>query len=396
MNIEELMKRRKKLDQESSKTLSNMDKVIRESTRVANVAQTSKSILDDLDNQFESQTGLDKVDVTFLFFATALQCFRQYFLTDFKVREGHIQGDKKIKDKEEDWFDKFINDKDIQNGSKRYYSPLSDIISKGVPYDASWNSEAFNLGGSEGKGMSGKDHRFRTLGHDPLLGWIFGTSNIMTNTLTDWKFSSYHVKTELRSNGTPFPRIVQNANTKLMLDKVWERTIKEPQILAAAIIKQAFHLKSDEYSKMSLPVPSAMTLSPEFAQQLARFGVDIANIKTVGKQASMATLINIVIAMIHGLFYDESKHHSWKIYEVKTRKILSYSNTIASSSNLIYVAITTGISEDTTKLKKLDIGGLMVTIHRLITDEKFIREVKEEFVFGGFNKMIQGEKYDFE
>lgn len=45
-------------------------------------------------------------------------------------------------------------------------------------------------------------------------------------------------------------------------------------------------------------------------------------------------------------------------------------------------------------IKQLDVGGLIVTLHRLMTDTKFIRQVKEEFIFGGFNKMIQGDGLD--
>ena len=49
---------------------------------------------------------------------------------------------------------------------------------------------------------------------------------------------------------------------------------------------------------------------------------------------------------------------------------MSYSNLIASGTNIAVTAITRDFS-------KLDIGGLAVTIYRLITDAKFIREVKE-------------------
>ena len=49
---------------------------------------------------------------------------------------------------------------------------------------------------------------------------------------------------------------------------------------------------------------------------------------------------------------------------------MSYSNLIASGTNIAVTAITRDFS-------KLNIGGLAVTIYRLITDAKFIREVKE-------------------
>ena len=47
-------------------------------------------------------------------------------------------------------------------------------------------------------------------------------------------------------------------------------------------------------------------------------------------------------------------------------------------------------------IKQLDIGGLIVTIKRLMSDTEYIRQIKEEFVFGGFNKMIQGGELNLE
>ena len=66
------------------------------------------------------------------------------------------------------------------------------------------------------------------------------------------------------------------------------------------------------------------------------------------------------------------------------------SNSIATGSNLIWVGANVAGGNEAA-IKDLDIGGLIVTINRLITDTKFIRQVKEEFVFGTFNKLIQGE-----
>ena len=90
------------------------------------------------------------------------------------------------------------------------------------------------------------------------------------------------------------------------------------------------------------------------------------------------------------LNFDESKDESREVYTVKTRKIIMWSNTIATGSNLIWVGANVAAG-DRTQIKNLDIGGLMITLYRLIHDPEFIRKVKEEFVFGRFNQMIQGE-----
>ena len=84
------------------------------------------------------------------------------------------------------------------------------------------------------------------------------------------------------------------------------------------------------------------------------------------------------------MFYNPQKHGDRKLYEVRTRKILLIANSIASSSNVIYVAL----SKD---LKKLDLGGLIVTIGRIITDLSFIAKIKREYMINEFNKKIQKE-----
>ena len=63
-----------------------------------------------------------------------------------------------------------------------------------------------------------------------------------------------------------------------------------------------------------------------------------------------------------------------------------YSNMIASSSNIIYSAICRDAS-------KLDIGGIIVTIYRILNDRKFIREIKEEFVYGQYKDMLKMREY---
>lgn len=73
MEFEKLQERRKQLKGNSDITLENMQILADESRRVENVAHNSSQILDDLDAEFESQTGLQGNDVKFLFAAVALQ-----------------------------------------------------------------------------------------------------------------------------------------------------------------------------------------------------------------------------------------------------------------------------------------------------------------------------------
>jgi phage pi2 protein 07 len=105
--------------------------------------------------------------------------------------------------------------------------------------------------------------------------------------------------------------------------------------------------------------------------------------------------------MIHGLF-NNKENDNWSLYEVKTRKILSYSNIIASASNMIAVAIGSAIglttnNPETVKksLRCLDIGGYIVTLYRIITDYNFIKKIKQEFLEREFYNIVMGEEYNF-
>lgn len=43
-------------------------------------------------------------------------------------------------------------------------------------------------------------------------------------------------------------------------------------------------------------------------------------------------------------------------------------------------------------VKDFDIGGIMVTIHHLIEDPKYIRQIKKDFVLGNFIDLVNGEE----
>ena len=390
---ENLKKQKNNILSETKETIAKFDIISKEAERVSQISTNVSVILEDLDKQFEQATKLSGSDISFLFFATALQCIRQYLLTPFKERMTDKKSAKTAHEDERKIFDK-VHIQGEQDKSKRYYASLNDIIVQGVPYDTQFGSADFNLG------LSGNAHRFRTLGHDPLFGWVFGTANIMTNTLTDWSFQSYHIKPSAMADGRMKPKIVQHADTMLMMEKVTERSKAEPQALALAVIKQCLHLKSDMFSVAGLSVPGMTALSPEMAQILAEHGVDTANMLTVGKQAAYAILINTLIAVIHGLFYEDS-FGARNLYDVRTRKILTYSNLIASASNIIAVAVMEAISVFTSNaelgenaLRYLDVGGLAVTIYRIVNDRKFIKQIKQEFLEKEFYNLVMGEKIE--
>ena len=118
--------------------------------------------------------------------------------------------------------------------------------------------------------------------------------------------------------------------------------------------------------------------SNELAKTIAK---DIA---ILGLQLGISILINALIRALHTLCFDETVDGDPQMYEVRTRKILSYSNVIASGSNIIYVALSKNI-------KKLDIGGIAVTIYRVVTDHRFIQDLKREFLSKQWYDIVMGD-----
>lgn len=371
MTHNELKERRKLLSSETQKTLSNMKIIKTETERVESVAHNAESILDDLDAQFEEKTGLTKIDVTFLFFAVALQIARQYLVTKFPNRLNDQEAANNT----------FGHKEEHSDRTHRLYNPsLEEIITNPVPFDANIGAD----GALSGGGKLG--HRVTTLGHDPVLGLIFGTANIATSTLTNYKLQSFHIKTSDLNRDY----FANKARTDLVFwyagDKLFKQGFAGKKIMVTSLIKEIIHLKTDLDTKNSLPLPLISLYDPKLASNLADYGIDMSNVINVGKQIALASFINWLISTIHGLFYfiDENQTER-SLYEVRTRKILMYSNVIASVSNLAVVGITKN-------LKLLDVGGLIVTLHRIYTDQIFIRNVKREFVLGEFNKLIEGEE----
>jgi len=275
------------------------------------------------DIEFNEKTKLNNVDRAFLFFTVALQCCRQYILTPFQSRKGDKELAEDIKrgvgkpELDENGKPKTPLDyiKNIagheEHSNRRYedYNPsLEEIIINPVPFDTIQRAKGMETDIAQHGG-----HRYTTLGHDPILGWIFGTANIATGTLTDYKFQSWHVRT-----GVPFQRngkdiktdmLQEYADTGKILFYTQHKLICEgmegKKKIAAALIKEAIHLKSDIRTPKGLPVPIiSSTIGPEFAAKLAEYGIDAQNIKTVGEQWTTARFINDLIAMIHRLILD--------------------------------------------------------------------------------------------
>lgn len=119
-----------------------------------------------------------------------------------------------------DYFDKKFPEEEMQK--------LANSKVSKVPYDAQDNRHTT----IRVEGLSAYYHRLLQLGHDPLLGFVFGVADILTGRMT-----------AIDETGNIVSQVMENYADR-----------KESDIFAA-LAKQVIHFKSDVTTSMGLPVP---------------------------------------------------------------------------------------------------------------------------------------------
>ena len=85
MTSDELRLKRRLLDEKTELLLQQADEIAMESARVAEIAGNSAGIIDNIDNEFEKITSLDKTDIAFVMFASMLQSLRWILMPELKI-----------------------------------------------------------------------------------------------------------------------------------------------------------------------------------------------------------------------------------------------------------------------------------------------------------------------
>lgn len=310
--------------------------------------------------EFGEKVGLNPAEMVLVTLGVSLNVIRQV-LNTFPERQKHDKAandtkghTKETSDRNEGW----------------YYASKEQIIANPVPFDAIFGSK--DMGANIGGGF---EHRARTLGHDPVLGWIFGTMNILTSTVTKFNLDSYHVKTRLTNAGQIRDKITNHARFDKILsysfDAVFHEGNEGKPRFVYALAKEGIHLKSDENSIVGLPLPGSMELLGEKnTKWLVDHGIDWSNFSVVAKQAGLSQLIDAILSILHGLI---SKKPFDEFYKFRTKKILLYSTLISQSINLTSVAITKD-------LKKMDIGGLLYAVSARLQDAFVMEQIYDRFM----------------
>ena len=413
MDKEDFRRRRAAIKAKSDKLWGDIEEHRIEEKRVINVLHNAKYILEKLDMTFEEKTSLSKTDVSILMLAIALQLVRIYCLPKFQ--EKYL--DENRLDHEDDLI-KEMEKEEVENYKEKHKNWESKKSKKGyrswqeiaftikVPYDATRHS---NEGYHERK-MHGGQHRVKTLGHDPILGWIFGVANIITDTITicpEYKLGekklripcleSYNVDMRKGAGLCWKDRIA----TLDVFDNCLDSIKEDKHRLFAALFSQGLHLTSDKYTHLGLPVPFLSLIDSDKAYDIYKDGYDYLDylydtqiLRRTLSSASQSIMINMIIGATHKFFYNPNRDFDKELYNVRTRKIILYSNMIATTSDVVQTAIR-AYAGDENAIKNFDLGGFLVTVYRLITDTKYILKIKEEFIFNEWDRIVESKNNIF-
>lgn len=343
------------------------------------ICEETAQILDNATTEFSGLTSiLNKKDIPFFVFSVLLQCSVKYCIKILREMNDKELAKKTL----------FHHDETSDRQGRIYYASREEIILNPVPFDAiqkEHDRKWYKDNGQIIPGFSGFNHRATALGHDPLLGLVIGTANIMTSTITRNDFVSWHINTMVHSrtakNGKEYfaylDTVCDRADMMEIFRSIVDRIQKEGTegwiTLGTALLKEIVHLFSDLPSKQGLPFPMVSTFSPTLARNLSLYGLSTSSIT----QGGIATMfINWLIGFLHGLCRSENEDE--RLYMARTRKIIMYSDTLSTVSDIGYSMFTAYMGDKNT-MRKFDLGGYLVTLYQICHSSNVISEIEREF-----------------
>ena len=124
-----------------------------------------------------------------------------------------------------------------------------------------------------------------------------------------------------------------------MLKNAYDRAKENPNAFVASLIKQIIHIGTDLYTTRGIHIPASnLVLTNTNVERLTQH-ISSGDLIKIGTSAKLSAFINLLISTLHTLLYDPSTCGSRDIYSVRTKKIILYSNLIATGSNVIWVGV---------------------------------------------------------
>lgn len=332
-----------------------------------NVQKLVKSIND------SQAMELNKNDIMFIGLIAGLQIIRQW-LNKTKVLNRERFNDQQEAERVK--HNKFMNDIETKKGDRVKW------ILGPTTYDAiRRSSNHFRK-----VGVGGRNHRYETLAHDPLVGLLVGPINLLSNTITyntEIVFGTSNVIPSRPNDPSTGYLISSPSSFMYAINKSIQVVQSDKTALVDAIIKHLLHLASDIGTKQGLIIPGLSLLpnvrkmdGSEVNAWLIKNEFDVIWSADIFAQFGISELINSISSIMYKfLLYRDSKK-SKEFINAKCQKVIAIANAVSSAEDLMIAGIRGMTGNWVDALRELDWGGLLATIKRLLQSDEFKNEIK--------------------
>lgn len=220
------------------------------------------------------------------------------------------------------------------------------------------------------------------------LGWVVGTVNILTDTITTYGMRSYAVSRPTAGPGKPCVDREISTMLSLVTPVVRNAPRYKASIAAAAVqeaLTQGFGKASPGQVRtifnrtMDLENRTA-SLAEETKGALGNFRAEWA--ECIGGIA-VTTLINTIVSAVHAILYEESDG-SLDTYAVRTSRIILYSGAIATTINSLPAIAEKDVS-------RLDFAGILTTCVSLFQSTRFWIDAKAAYLVSAYRPALEQE-----
>lgn len=333
---------------------------------------------------FDVATKLSDTDIAFILIGLTFREIASGLFKAFKIN--------RIDDQESA---KLFHSKEKSNRTEKYFATVDGIISNPVPYDAICSTD---LDIKQEVKLSGFGHRFNTLGHDPVLGFIFGTANIMTNTITVSNgmssfvpsIATYHVGTFEKD------KLYDRADTIEMFYRIYERIKRDPKegfaAFGAALTKELIHLLSDVKTAKSLPIPFSGVISPRISRRAQYYlGIDSLVVSSNFAEFFVSQLIDKGILIARDFWWRniENGDADAKSVEARWKLIEIYINEGAIVGETAFMVVELLRGDVKKAIQGCSFGGIWYSLQKIMNNQQMIASLRGEYVINQSEKYIK-------
>ena len=353
--------------------------------------QQIESYEEALDIEFLQETDLTEKDIQVLMISVAIRVLYFYLLKFFSSEIGNTNNQNLTQTVTSEPVIDAMQNVDINNiNSKEYAKQLLALLGNGFINFKSIKNEDRILNDNLPFDLQDNEFFLRKdiLAYHPMLGWLIGIINILTDTVTTNKFESFSVVKSLYEDKEHLEKVqTLGVIFPVLLD--WS---KNKDSLFAAVVRQADALKVTSAPIEDVSAMLKETIAVEehnfdimdkvdAFSRIIPFDLSSLSLGGIFRDAAITAFFNKLITAMHAVRYNPETDGDLKMYTVRTNKIIAISSAIAASVNSLSALIT----ED---VKQADISGIIMSLIAMFNSTKFWINAKADYLVSEYKVKI--------